>query len=395
MRASEYHPPEVKSKLLEPGSYFMQGNIAVAEGALVAGCKFYAGYPITPSSEIAEHMASRIFQVGGHFIQMEDEIASIMAILGASAAGVKSMTATSGPGFSLMMEEIGLAAMMEIPCVIVDVMRAGPSTGIPTLVGQGDVMQAKWGSHGDYELVAYLPNSPQEMFEMAIKAFNTSEAYRIPVIILADQVVGHMYGKVVVPPLDEIEIVDRPKPTVPPEEYLPYDSRYLVPPMAIAGTGYRVNNESLTHDDRGYPSISREVSFKLVSRLVNKVRENAEKIAEWEEYMVDDAEVVLIAYGSTSRSAREAVKLARREGLRVGLFRPKTAWPFPGWALRKIDREGRARAFITVEINMGQIYHVVNEYVKAAEVHHIPHAPGYLPDPNYILKNVKKLCGYE
>ena len=251
------------SKLLKPGVYFMEGNIACAEAALLAGCNFYAGYPITPSSEIMHHMALRMPEVGGVFVQMEDEIASIMAALGASAAGAKAMTATSGPGLSLMQESIGLAAMLEIPVVIVDVQRAGPSTGIPTLMGQGDIMQSRWGSHGDYEIVAYLPSNPQEFFDMTIEAFNTAEEYRIPVIVLSDKVVGQMYGRIRVPDPSELKIIERKRPEIPPdkfEEYLPYDSRYLVPPFAAAGDGYRFHTTGLMHDERGYPNLSKEVN---------------------------------------------------------------------------------------------------------------------------------------
>ncbi len=376
--------------LLQPGVYFMRGNHASVEGALIAGCRFFAGYPITPSNEISALMSRRLPQVGGYFIQMEDEIASIMAVLGAANGGVKAMTATSGPGFSLMMETIGLAAMTETPAVIVDVQRGGPSTGLPTLVGQGDVMQAKWGSHGDYEVVAYLPNSPQEMFDLTIKAFNTAWAYRVPVIVLADQVVGQMIEKVVVPPHEEIDIVERKKPEVPPEEFLPFDSRYLVPPMAVAGEGYRVHVTGLTHDERGYPTTRHEVSDRLVKRLVRKIRENERLIGEWEEYETDDAELIVVAYGITSRSAKRAVRDARREGLKVGLFRPKTAWPFPHWALKKhVDR---GADILVVEINMGQMVRVVREYFNnMVKIHFMPWAPGTVPPPETILVKIKEV----
>lgn len=382
-------------KLLRPGIHFLDGNTAVAEGAITAGCRFYAGYPITPpSNEIAEYMSYRLPQVGGKFIQMEDEIGSIMAVLGGASAagGVKSMTATSGPGFSLMQEEIGLGSMLEIPALIVDVMRAGPSTGIPTLLGQGDILQAKYGSHGDYEIVAYLPANPQEAFDFTIKAINMAEKYRVVAIVLSDQLVGHMYGKVRVPEFDEIEIVERPKPTVPPpDQYLPYDSRYLVPPMAIAGTGYRANNESLTHTDKGYPTTDRDASFKLVMRLVRKIRENEKEIAEWEEYMLDDAEYVIVSYGSTSGSVRRAIKVLRAQGYRVGMLRPKTAWPFPGWVVENLASRG-VQKFVTVEVNMGKMYHVVREFSRGVPVEHIPYAPpGYIPDPDYVINNVRKV----
>jgi 2-oxoglutarate ferredoxin oxidoreductase subunit alpha len=369
----------------------MRGNDACVEAALIAGCRFFAGYPITPSNEISHRMSRRLPQVGGFFVQMEDEIASIMAVIGAANAGVKAMTATSGPGFSLMMEAIGYAAMTETPIVIVDVQRAGPATGIPTLVGQGDIMQAKWGSHGDYEVVAYLPNSPQEMFDLTIEAFNTAWRYRVPVIVLSDQVVGQMIEKVVVPPYEKIEIVERRKPDVPPEKFLPFDSRYLVPPMAVAGEGYRIHVTGLTHDERGYPSTSHEVSRRLVERLVRKIRENEDRIASWEEYMVDDAKLVVVAYGITSRSAKRAVREARREGLKVGLYRPRTAWPFPHRRLRRLVEETGAEVLV-VEINMGQMVHVVREYVgDLTRVHFMPWAPGAVPPPETILAKVKEV----
>ena len=383
-----FHP-----RLLKPGKYFMQGNIATAEAALIAGCRFYAGYPITPSNEIAEWMSRRLPEVGGVFIQMEDEIGSIVAVLGASAAGVKAMTATSGPGFSLMMESVGLASMMEIPAVIVNVMRAGPSTGIPTLVGQGDIMQAKWGSHGDYEIIAYLPSSVQEVFDMTIKAFSMAEKYRVLTIVLSDQVIGHMIGKLVVPDYEEIEIIDRELPDVPPEKLVyPFDNSRLISPMPIAGAGYRVNYDSLTHDERGYPSVDRDVSFRLVSRLVRKIRENEKAIAEWEEYYTDDADILLVAYGCTARSAKEVVKKLRRENIRIGLFRPKTAWPFPWWRMNELSK--RVSKIVVAEINMGQMLHLVREYsARDVEIVHAPYAPGYMPPPSYIENIVRGVYG--
>ncbi len=239
------------------GIHFMNGDTACAEGAIAAGCRFFAGYPITPATEIAERMARRLPGLGGMFIQMEDELASMAAIVGASCSGAKTMTSTSGPGFSLMMENLGLAIMMEVPCVVVNVQRGGPSTGLPTLVGQQDMMQARWGSHGDYALVAYVPASPQEMFDITVKAFNTAERLRVPVLIMADEAIGHMTERVVIPQGSEIFQDHRPRPTVPPEDYLPFHTNgHLVPEMAHAGDGYAVHMESLTHDERGRPAIS-------------------------------------------------------------------------------------------------------------------------------------------
>lgn len=383
------------SKLLKPGTYFLEGNIACAEAALIAGCRFYAGYPITPSSEIMHHMARRMPEVGGVFIQGEDEIASIMMALGGSAAGLKSMTATSGPGLSLMQESIGLAAMLELPIVIIDIQRAGPSTGIPTLMGQGDIMQARWGSHGDYELVAYLPSSPQELFDMTIEAFNTAEKYRIPVIVLADKIIGQMYGRIRVPDYSEIELVERRKPSVSPDkymDYLPFNSDELIPSFAAAGEGYRIHMTGLMHDDRGYPDLSQDASWKLITRLVRKIRENSEKIVKYEELWIEGSEYIVIAYGSVSGPVKYAVKLARKEGYRIGLFRPLTAWPFPWRRIEELDNMGTIKKFIVIEVNMGQIYHVVREHVGSAEVIHVPGAPGYLPEPQEVLSNIKRLC---
>jgi len=292
------------------GTHFMSGDLACAEGALAAGCRFFGGYPITPATEIAERMARRMPEVGGIYIQMEDEIGSIAAVIGASYAGKKAMTATSGPGFSLMQENIGLAVMTEAPLVIVDIMRGGPSTGQPTMPGQQDIMQAKWGSHGDYEIIALAPSSVQEMFDLTIECFNLAEIYRVPVILLADEIIGHMWERVKIPPPDEIVIVNRKKPKVPPNEYHP-----LVPPMACFGEGYRFHATGLTHDEKGEPkTVSIEEQNKLVRRLCDKIRKNADKIIKVEEVMLEDAEVAVIAYGIASRAALSAVAFSRKTG---------------------------------------------------------------------------------
>lgn len=321
----------VKKGTIITGTHFMSGDDACAEGAIAAGCRFFAGYPITPATEIAERLAERMPEVGGVYIQMEDEIASITAVIGASYAGLKAMTATSGPGFSLMQESIGLAVMTEAPCVIVNIMRGGPSTGQPTLSGQQDVMQAKWGSHGDYEIIALSPSSVQEMFDLTVEAFNLSEIYRVPTILLADAVVGHMWEKVVIPPPEKIKIVNRKKPIVSPEKYLPFmPDEDLVPPMACFGEGFNFHATGLTHDEYGYPQTqSSEAQEKLVKRLCDKIRNNAEKIMKVEEVMLEDAEIVVLAYGIVARAALSAVRKARAEGIKTGLFRPVTLWPFP------------------------------------------------------------------
>jgi 2-oxoglutarate ferredoxin oxidoreductase subunit alpha len=370
------------------GEFFMAGNYACAEGAIAVGCRFYAGYPITPSSEIAEHMSRRLPQVGGHYVQMEDEIGSIAAVLGASNAGLKVMTATSGPGFSLMMENIGLGVITETPCVIVDVQRGGPSTGLPTLVGQGDMMQAKWGSHGDYEVIAFAPNSVQEMFDLTVKAFNMAERFRTPVFVMADQIVAHMTDRVVIPPPENIEIVERRKVRKRESSFLPFDFSQDFPPMAIAGGGWRVNVDSLTHDERGYPSTSHEVSEKMLEHLTGKIRNNLDKIVQVEHYMTEDAKVVVIAYGATSRSALHAVKEARGKGRKVGLLRLVTPWPFPAHAVEQVA--DKAKAVVVPEINYGQIEHPVREHVDCRVIG-IHHAAGSLIPPDKIYAALEKL----
>ncbi|OGO03093.1 MAG: 2-oxoglutarate synthase subunit alpha, partial [Chloroflexi bacterium RBG_13_52_14] len=346
-------PGESKDGILS-GEFFMNGDEACAEGAIVAGCRFFAGYPITPATEVAERMSERLPQVGGVFIQMEDEIASMNAVLGASWAGVKSMTATSGPGFSLMMENLGLGVMLETPCVLVNIQRAGPSTGLPTLVAQGDMMQARWGSHGSYEIIALVPSSPQEIFDLAITAFNLSERYRIPVLIMSDEAIGHMSEKVVMHPVEAGSLIIRKKPRVPPEQYQPYKpDKDLIPPMAIAGEGYRFHVTGLTHDERGYPAMNAEAQDKLVRRLVDKIRLNKKDIIKYEEVDTKDAEVIVCAYGITARIARRAVQQARSEGIRAGLLRPITIWPFPEERIRELAK--KAKAFVVPEINYGQI----------------------------------------
>jgi len=379
----------MKAKILT-GTHYMLGDHACAEGAIAAGCRFFAGYPITPSTEIAEWIAIRLPLFGGIYIQMEDEIASITALIGASCGGVKSMTATSGPGYSLMVEGIGLAVMLEVPCVIVNVQRGAPSTGLPTLVGQGDVMQARWGSHGDYEIIALSPNSCQEMFDLTIKAFNLSEKYRVPVTILTDEAVGHLREKVVIPPEEEIEIINREKPKVPPEEYWPYvPGENLVPPMAIAGEGYYVHMTGLTHDERGYPDITGEAHEKLVRRLIDKIQKNKKDIIEYEEVMIDDAEIVVVSFGITARAALKAVKEARKKGIKAGLFRLITIWPFPEERIAEISK--KIEKFVVAEINQGQ----VRREVERARLNNVPvigvhKLGGELITPDEILEGIWK-----
>jgi 2-oxoglutarate ferredoxin oxidoreductase subunit alpha len=371
------------------GEFFMMGDVACAEGAISAGCRFFAGYPITPATEIAERMAGRMPQVGGTYIQMEDELASMITVLGASWGGVKAMTATSGPGFSLMMENLGLGIMTETPCVLVNVQRGGPSTGLPTLVGQGDMMQARWGSHGPYEIIALAPSSPQELFDLTIRAFNLSEKYRTPVLVMADAEVGHMTEKVVIPPPEEIETFPRRKPTVPPDAYQPYEADDdLVPPMANAGEGYRFHVTGLTHDERGYPVMDAEAQDKLITRLVEKIRRNKNDIIQLEEDSLEDAEVVVCSYGISARTALWPVEVARQEGIKVGTLRLITVWPFPEERIRQLA--GRVRAFVVPEINFGQIALEVERCAAGqAEVILVRHAGGSIHDPERVLEAIR------
>ena len=346
------------------GSHYIDGDFACCEGALAAGCRFAAGYPITPSTEVVERFARRAPLIeGALFVQMEDELAASIALQGAVWAGKKAMTVTSGPGFSLMMEHIGLAAMTETPCVFVNVQRGGPSTGLPTLPGQADMMQARWGSHGDYEIIALSPNSPQESFDMTIDAFNLSEQYRVPVMFMMDESVGHMMERVVIPPADQIEIVPRRYTKLPPGEYLPFKpGEDLVPDMFKAGDGHRLHVTGLTHDFRGYPVMSADVQEQLVHRLVNKIRLNAPKIWRYEEIDVEDADVVVLAYGITSRLAIDAVALARKEGIKVGMMRLVVVWPFPERRIEELASQGKA--LVMAELNYGQVFFEVDRCAR-------------------------------
>jgi 2-oxoglutarate ferredoxin oxidoreductase subunit alpha len=370
------------------GTHYLDGDFACGEGAMAAGCRFVAGYPITPSTEVVERISRRFPMMGGTFIQMEDELASMAAIIGASWTGTKSMTVTSGPGFSLMMENIGLAAMMETPCVVVNVQRGGPSTGLPTMVGQADVMQARWGSHGDYELISLSPQSPQEAFDLTIEAFDLAETWRLPVMFLMDECVGHMTEKVVIPKAEEIEVVPRKLTDQPPGEFLPYRRNgRAVPEFARAGDGYRFHATGLTHDERGYPVMSATCQAKNVGHLVGKIRDNAERIVRFEEEDTDGADVVVIAYGITARVARMAIHLARKQGIKVGFIRPIVIWPFPERRIRELA--SRVAAFVVPEINLGQLVLEVERCAagKAAAIP-VPHPGGGVHDPNAICEAI-------
>ena len=378
------------AKAVLTGTHFINGDQACSEGALAAGCRFFAGYPITPATEIAESISRRLPELGGIYIQMEDEIASMAAILGASWGGVKSMTSTSGPGFSLMMENIGLGICTETPCVICNVQRAGPSTGLPTLVAQGDMMQARWGSHGHYEIIALSPASPQEMFDFTIRAFNLSEQFRLPVIILADEVIGHMNERVVIPSEEDIEIIDRRKPTVSREEYYPYKADADgIAPMANCGDGYRIHVTGLTHDERGYPAMDAKAQENMVKRLVGKIRNNREKIISTKNLFLDDAEVVVVSYGISARSAMQAVRDARKEGIKAGLIKLETIWPFPEELIRSIAPQ--VRALIMPEINGGQmVLELERTACGACPVTLVSNYGGAIIHPGLILNAINK-----
>jgi 2-oxoglutarate/2-oxoacid ferredoxin oxidoreductase subunit alpha len=370
------------------GSHFLDGDHACCEGAISAGCRFVAGYPITPSTEVVERIASRFPVIGGMFIQMEDEIASSIAIQGAVWAGAKAMTVTSGPGFSLMMEHIGLAAMTETPCVFVDVQRGGPSTGLPTLPGQADMMQARWGSHGDYEIIALCPNSPQECYDLTIRAFNLAEEYRVPVMLMMDECVGHMTEKVVIPHADEIEVTERNFTKAKPGAYRPYDTQGgLVPPMVKAGDGHRFHLTGLTHDERGYPAMNAEAQEICVRRLVDKIRTNADRIITLEESGIEGADVVVVSYGITSRVAVKAIEKAKAEGIKVGHLRLITAWPFPESRIRELAE--RVPAFVMPELNYGQMFFEMQRVIEGkAKSFLVPHGGGTVHDPDVICRKI-------
>ena len=372
------------------GEHFVNGDWACAEGGLAAGCRFFAGYPITPATEIAERMSKRLPEVGGVFIQMEDEIASMNAILGAAWGGAKSMTSTSGPGFSLMMENFGLGIMTETPCVLVNVQRGGPSTGLPTLVGQADMMQARWGSHGDYEVIALAPQSPQECFDLTIEAFNLSESYRLPVLVMSDEVVGHMTEKVVIPKPEEIRLVQRRKPSVPPDQFKAYEAKQdLVPEMCTAGEGYYVHVTGLTHNEKGYPEVTAEAQGRLVRRLADKIRLNADRIIKTQEEYIADADVIVVSYGISARTAKDAVALARAKGYRVGFLRLITVWPFPEKRIRELAR--RVSAFVVPEINFGQIAREVERCAGGrAQTFAVTHAGGAIHHPEKVFSVIEE-----
>lgn len=371
------------------GTHFIDGDVACAEGAIAAGCRFSAGYPITPSTEVVERLAMRFPLVGGMFVQMEDELASSIAIIGAAWGGVKAMTVSSGPGISLMQEHIGLAVMTETPTVWINVQRGGPSTGLPTLPAQGDMMQAKWGSHGDYPTLALCPNSPQEAFDLTVRAFNLAERYRTPVLVMLDEAVGHMLEKVVIPDADDIEVDIRRFTDKSPSEYKPYECAEgsLVPDLAPVGEGYYFHVTGLTHDERGYPVMTAEAQATLMHRLMNKI--DLDAVTDVRESGVQDCEVLVVSYGITSRVAERAILDARRQGLRVGHLRLVTVWPFPERILRERATQASVQRVIVPELNLGQMVLEVERVLAGARpVRLVGHAGGAVHDPNVILSAI-------
>jgi len=372
---------------------FWQGNKAIAMGAIAGGCTFFSGYPITPSSEIAETLAEELPKIGGRFIQMEDEIGGIAAAIGASIAGRKAMTATSGPGFSLKQENLGLAYMAEIPLVVVDIMRGGPSTGLPTRVSQQDVMQARWGTHGDHATIAYAPSSVQECFELTIAAFNASERFRQPVIILGDEVVGHTREKIVIPDAGSYQVVNRKRPTVNPDDFVPYkpDPSDDIPPMASFGDGYRWHVTGLTHDEWGFPTDEPSEIETKIKRLVRKVNRFRKDIVRYEVFYGEDAKVLIVSYGSVARSSLRAVREARQKGLKVGHFRPITLWPFPDEELQGLASQ--VDVVIVPELNCGQMLLEVERAVNGkAPVVGKSLVNGELFQPSDILSAIEEVA---
>ena len=370
---------------------FIQGNEACAKGAIKAGCRFFAGYPITPSTEVAETLARELPKIGGSFVQMEDEIASAGAIIGASWGGAKAMTATSGPGLSLMQENIGYAFMSETPVVFVDVQRGSPSTAQPTMAAQGDMMQARWGSHGDYEPIALSPSSVQEFFDFTVKAFNLAEQYRVPVFVMADEIIGHMREKITIG--DDIEIVPRVRPEKG-EDYLPFENiENGTTPMPSFGDGFNIHVTGLTHDERGYPDTNNpETHGKLIQRICDKILNNRDKICSVQSSQCEDADLVIVSYGAPFRAVSQAVSMAREEGKKVGYIKLDTPWPFPEDEVK--DLAANAKDVLVVELNLGQMFYEVDRVLgNDTDVHLMGQIGGLMPTPEEILAKINNLGG--
>jgi 2-oxoglutarate ferredoxin oxidoreductase subunit alpha len=368
---------------------YTTGNAAIAEGAIASGLKFFSGYPITPTSDLFEYLAIRLPKVGGIAMQFEDEIGSICAAIGASWGGAKAMTATSGPGFSLMLEGISFAIMTETPLVIVNVMRAGPSTGVPTKSCQYDVMQVRYGAHGNYEIPVLIPWSVQEAFELTIKAFNIAEALRVPTILLSDAILAHTWERLLIKDRSELNIVNRKKPKLSPNEYKPYKpDADLIPPMATFGEGYTIHVESLTHDEKGYYSPSTVIQKSLIWRFVNKIRNNMKLIVDSETYFTSDCRYLIFAFGSVARSAYALVKELRKEGVRTGLFRPKSLWPIDQEGLK--DAATAAEKVFVIENNVGLIVKEVANILRDKEVISVPIIDLEIPSPDQLKEVIQK-----
>lgn len=374
----------------------MQGNEACVEGALAAGMRFFAGYPITPSTEIAEIAAEKLPKVGGKFIQMEDELASMGAVVGASLAGLKAMTATSGPGFSLKQENIGFACLTEVPCVVVNVQRGGPSTGLPTLPAQGDVMQTRWGTHGDHPIIVISPSSVREVYDMTIRAFNLSEKYRVPCILLMDEVVAHMRERVELPEESCINIINRKQVTSTLSDYKPYmdydgDG---IPPMANFGNGIPFHVTGLIHDISGFPSTNPKVTENLLNRLMNKIDNNIGDIIEYEKLYVEDAKTVIVTFGSTARSVLSAIRILRQEGFKIGMLRLKTIWPFAHIAIEEL-MQSSTNTLIVAEMNYGQLLETVKASAEGAfRIYGLNKYNGELITPQEVIDKVREVAEY-
>ena len=383
--------PEQIRKVLGKKVQFILGDIACVYGGLLAGCSFFGGYPITPASEVAEGMARRLPRVGGTYIQMEDEIGSIAAVIGATWGGAKSMTATSGPGFSLMMENYGFAAMTETPCVIVNIQRTGPSTGQPTLGAQGDMMQVRWGTHGDFEAIALAPSTVQECMDFTIEAFNLSEKYRNPVCVMADGEIGHLRERIIIPDEKDMKLIERVLATIDKKKFIPFTNSQTrknckVPDFPTFGTGYRTYVTGLTHNEKGFPATDKQPDHeRLVKRITEKITDDIDKITSVEKINLDDADIAFVTYGASARPAESAMELGRKKGIKVGLLRLKIVWPFPVKEIQKLA--GKVDKIIVPEMNLGQIVHPISEYACGqCEVVSAQKIGGEMHLPDELLK---------
>jgi 2-oxoglutarate ferredoxin oxidoreductase subunit alpha len=382
--------PELIRKVLGKKVQFILGDMACVYGGILAGCSFFGGYPITPASEVAEGMARMLPRVKGTYMQMEDEIGSIAVVIGAAWGGAKSMTATSGPGFSLMMENYGYAVMTETPCVIVNVQRTGPSTGQPTLGAQGDMMQARWGTHGDFEAIAFAPSTVQECIDFTIEAFNLAEKYRTPVCVMTDGEIGHLRERVIVPDEKDLKLIKRVPATINKKKFIPFTNsqtrKSKVPDFPTFGTGYRTYVTGLTHNEKGFPATDKQKDHeKLVKRITSKISDDADKLVMVERLNLDDAKIAFVTYGATARPAESAMEMGRKKGIKIGLLRLKLAWPFPEKVIHKLAKE--VDKIIVPEMNLGQIVHPVREYVNGeCEVISAPKIGGEMHLPNELFK---------